>query len=197
MAFYSAYSGSSYTVSSCYLPMSPWVGANILYLFLCKLTVSIKSVYYQWSANRGEGFALFNKTNHRARDAVVLGNLPISTRIGADCFRIRRGQFFPTIGAFVSFLFFVSCPPAIGRRIVTVVVNAFDRHSRWWRWPIAHVGEEVFKCVPSFAHFDAATTVIRKPFCSRVVTATEHPVPHRIFRPLFHSWIIREDDKEH
>jgi hypothetical protein len=64
----------------------------------------------------------------------------------------------PSAAAAIVGLLFRSSPTAVIRRVASVVVYAVDRMTR--RWASSHVGQEIFKALPSLADSNASASVI-------------------------------------
>jgi hypothetical protein len=78
----------------------------------------------------------------------------------------------------ITCLFFHGSPLAVTGFVVAVVIYTF--YSMFWcRW-FSHVGIEVFKFVPAFADFNAATTIINIGFMLWVFTSCFHVLPTAI-----------------
>ena len=65
-------------------------------------------------------------------------------------------------------------PLAVGGCVIAVVVDALDGQA-FWSWP--HIGEEIFKLVPSFANCNTAATIVFEVFKIFVVATLHHGVP--------------------
>lgn len=76
-------------------------------------------------------------------------------------------------------LFKIVAPGAIVRRISLAIIRAINGVFR--RWFAAHVSKEVRKVVPSLANGNAASSVAREVFASRIQTAIAHSMPCPIF----------------
>jgi len=74
-------------------------------------------------------------------------------------------------------LLFVGCPLAIRLRVAAIIFLAFKRHSRRWRWLLAHVGEEIVEFHPSFAYRDASPAVVVKARMVWIGAALDHRLP--------------------
>jgi hypothetical protein len=76
-------------------------------------------------------------------------------------------------------------PTAVGRFVVSAVVNAIKRQLRWTR---THVFiERGVTIAPSLAHSNAATAVVSELFVFRVVATLNHLLPRPIVPGLTHS----------
>ncbi len=89
--------------------------------------------------------------------------------------------------SFIDGLFCSRCPSAIGRLIVAVIVDTFNRMV--FGWSLAHVCNKVFKTLPSGANRNPATAVVTKRFIFGVFTSLSHAAPTGIFRHLT-KWLI-------
>lgn len=78
------------------------------------------------------------------------------------------------VGSPVPALLRFGCPNAIKWFVVSVVVFALNAHPCW---RVSHVGEKVFKFLPTCAHGNAATTIIRETGISRVAASLFHSMP--------------------
>jgi hypothetical protein len=98
-----------------------------------------------------------------------------------------------TVMAIVS-LCFASCPFAVAGFIIAIVVDALNRQRAIRAF--AHIGKEVLKTFPSFADFDATSTVTVKGFYARILAPLNHCPPNRIFRsvpPAVRAQSLRAD----
>lgn len=75
-------------------------------------------------------------------------------------------------------------PAAIARLVSAVVVASVDRHAGR---PLAHVGQEVFKRLPSFTHCDPATAVQEVIHLRRTRTTHAHRAPGSPCRRVAHA----------
>lgn len=81
-------------------------------------------------------------------------------------------------------LFLRSCPPAVIRRVIGVIVDSFKRHA-WNR--LAHVVKEVIEVLPSFTDFDAASAILRPVRIALVFAPSEHTGPYFIYARATHA----------
>jgi len=82
------------------------------------------------------------------------------------------------IGTLISGLFFSGGPATVFRTVVTIIVDAFNRHA-WWSW--RHISLKSRIVVdPAVAYLDASTAVVFIHSESRVVASMLHPLPNGI-----------------
>ncbi|KKU98302.1 MAG: hypothetical protein UY28_C0004G0040 [Candidatus Amesbacteria bacterium GW2011_GWB1_48_13] len=91
-------------------------------------------------------------------------------------------------------LLFRGCPPAIFRRVGTVVVDTVNRHS-WWRF--AHVGKEVLeRTSPSFADRNPTTTptwiILVTRGCASLFHAAPNPISARVALTMNNSGLTED-----
>jgi len=89
-----------------------------------------------------------------------------------------------TANAPVIDLFGCSRPPAIAGSIAAVVVDAIKAAVGG---SFSHIGEKIFKSVPSFADPNSSPSVVFVAFGRSVVAAREHPIPRCEGRRAFPS----------
>lgn len=89
------------------------------------------------------------------------------------------------IVATVASLFCHCRPTAIFRRIIAVIVGAFNSEFRMWFWP--HIGIKVFEIMPSFTYFYASPAVIWVSNNQWIVTACFHGGPSVILGCIYAS----------
>jgi len=70
-------------------------------------------------------------------------------------------------------------PPAVGRLIAAIVVDALDAVVA--RWALAHVAKECREIIPLFTYSDPASAVAMKPFVVGVPAALKHLTPNPVF----------------
>lgn len=89
------------------------------------------------------------------------------------------------ISAAIIGLLFNSCPAAVPRLVVTVVINAinFMRQGR----PTAHVCIKAFKCLPLLADSYAAAAVVWVASRIRIIATAFHTCPRVVFRGAEHA----------
>ena len=91
-----------------------------------------------------------------------------------------------------------SAPFTVFRRIVTIIVDSFYRMP--WRWPLAHIREEISKVIPSVADVYSAPTILSKFGVIRIITAISHSTPYTVFRnirlsvfvPMFTQFLVTQ-----
>lgn len=87
--------------------------------------------------------------------------------------------------SFVFVLLFRQSPTTVSRLVVPIIVNPIKRVERSviggsTLWTITHIGYEVRKVVPSFAHADASPPIIGVAWVPRVVATLPHICPDRV-----------------
>lgn len=113
-----------------------------------------------------------------------------------------------SIISFVSIVLFKCLPPAVFRRVVTIVVNSSNCTSLrvLWFWP--HVCDEVRKRIaPAFAHLNAASAIIWVASVCLFCTSSAHTHPRipfggfacavLAFALFFHKLIVAESPLKH
>lgn len=74
----------------------------------------------------------------------------------------------------------VGGPNAVFRRIITVIIEAFNGHAGWpWRW-VSHVGVKIFEYLPPFADLDAASAIAIPSRIVGVGCAGQHHGPNGV-----------------
>lgn len=78
----------------------------------------------------------------------------------------------------VPILFGIGRPFAILRRVMTIVVDAFNRPTFWAR---THIGDKVSEIIPSFTGRDAAAAISRIVRILRTIATSTHGCPTPVF----------------
>jgi hypothetical protein len=93
-------------------------------------------------------------------------------------FAIKCQQFCrPSISSLNRF----GCPATILRTVISIVVDAIQRMSRW---PFSHVREKISKGVPTLAYGDSSGSVVLPRICRWICASGKHCIPDTInWRP--------------
>ena len=82
--------------------------------------------------------------------------------------------------AAITYLLFAGGPAAISRLVTPVIIwISVDRLSGW---PLSHIGEEMFKSLPSFADLDSAASVVIKILVFGITASFAHRSPASVCR---------------
>jgi len=77
--------------------------------------------------------------------------------------------------SFVFVLLATCCPPAIIRRIISVIIAPIKRHSFG---PISHISKKVGKFLPSFANFNPTSTIVTILLIVGISASVQHCSPN-------------------
>jgi len=89
-------------------------------------------------------------------------------------------EFNDSIYACVSNLITLRSPSAIGRVVITIVINTVKR--MFWSWLPSHVSKEVIVNHPSFANVYSSSSVSVKPRVLCSATPINHSIPSNVLR---------------
>lgn len=110
---------------------------------------------------------------------------PDSTRVNASSFGPRcdrlgfSSKCKKSASSPVSGLFSSCCPLAIGRLVISLIIDALN--TVFWRWSWPHVGHEVFKTSPPATNFDPTATIVFEGYASLASTTGIDQPPNAMF----------------
>lgn len=79
---------------------------------------------------------------------------------------------------------FLRCgPAAVAWLVITIVVHPVNGVQR--RWPMAHIGKEIFKSQPTVTNFDSSPAIVFPMIAMRVSATSQHSGPYHIFGLCF------------